>query len=278
MKAKFYLIILLSAIFQDASADVLIRKDLAYLDSKNVRNLLDVYYPENINEPKDVLVFIHGGSWNSCSKDMYGFLGKNMARKNVVSVIINYSLSPEFQYGKIASDCAMAIKWVRDSISRFGGRSDRIFVMGHSAGGHLAAIINNDPRYFEAAGIPNPIKGVILNDSFGLDMFEYLNLAKQNKQTAGFLDAFTKDPENWKTASPIFYLKNVYNPFLIIVGDRTYSAIKLQSQRLLEELLKANKSGELKTIKGRRHKAMIIQMFFKNNRMYDYILEFMAKS
>ena len=278
MKAKFYLIILLSAIFQDASADVLIRKDLAYLDSKNVRNLLDVYYPENINEPKDVLVFIHGGSWNSGNKDMYGFLGKNMARKNVVSVIINYSLSPEFQYGKIASDCAMAIKWVRDSISRFGGRSDRIFVMGHSAGGHLAAIINNDPRYFEAAGIPNPIKGVILNDSFGLDMFEYLNLAKQNKQTAGFLDAFTKDPENWKTASPIFYLKNVYNPFLIIVGDRTYSAIKLQSQRLLEELLKANKSGELKTIKGRRHKAMIIQMFFKNNRMYDYILEFMAKS
>ena len=278
MKAKFYLIILLSAIFQDASADVLIRKDLAYLDSKNVRNLLDVYYPENINEPKDVLVFIHGGSWNSGSKDIYGFLGKNMARKNVVSVIINYSLSPEFQYGKIASDCAMAIKWVRDSISRFGGRSDRIFVMGHSAGGHLAAIINNDPRYFEAAGIPNPIKGVILNDSFGLDMFEYLNLAKQNKQTAGFLDAFTKDPENWKTASPIFYLKNVYNPFLIIVGDRTYSAIKLQSQRLLEELLKANKSGELKTIKGRRHKAMIIQMFFKNNRMYDYILEFMAKS
>ncbi len=278
MKAKFYLIILLSAIFQDASADVLIRKDLAYLDSKNVRNLLDVYYPENINEPKDVLVFIHGGSWNSGSKDMYGFLGKNMARKNVVSVIINYSLSPEFQYGKIASDCAMAIKWVRDSISRFGGRSDRIFVMGHSAGGHLAAIINNDPRYFEAAGISNPIKGVILNDSFGLDMFEYLNLAKQNKQTAGFLDAFTKDPENWKTASPIFYLKNVYNPFLIIVGERTYSAIKLQSQRLLEELLKANKSGELKTIKGRRHKAMIIQMFFKNNRMYDYILEFMAKS
>jgi acetyl esterase/lipase len=278
MKAKFYLIILLSAIFRDASADVLIRKDLAYLDSKNVRNLLDVYYPENINEPKDVLVFIHGGSWNSGNKDMYWFLGKNMARKNVVSVIINYSLSPEFQYEKMASDCAMAIKWVKDSISKFGGHSDRIFVMGHSAGGHLAALINNDPRYFETTGIPNPIKGVILNDGFGLDMFEYLNLAKQNKQTAGFLDAFTKDQEIWKTASPMYYLKSVYNPFLIFVGERTYPAIKLQSQRLLDELLKENKSGELKTIKGKKHKAMIIQMIFKNNRMYDYILEFMAKS
>jgi hypothetical protein len=75
----------------------------------------------------------------------------------------------------------------------------------------------------------------------------------------------------------MYYLKNVYNPFLIFVGDRTYSAIKLQSQRLLDELLKDNRSGELKTIKGKKHKAMIIQMVFRNNRMYDYILEFMAK-
>jgi len=278
MKAKFYLIILLSAIFYDLSAEVLIRKDLAYLDSKNVRNLLDVYYPENTNEGKDVLVFIHGGSWNSGNKEMYWFLGKNMARKNVVSVIINYSLSPEFQFEKMASDCAMAIKWVRDSISRFGGRSDRIFVMGHSAGGHLAALINNDPRYFDGIGITNPIHGIILNDSFGLDMYEYLTLAEPDERTEEFLNAFTKDQENWKTASPMYYLKNVYNPFFIIVGDRTYTAIKLQSKRLLDELLKANKSCEMKTIKGKKHKAMIIQMVFKNNRMYDYILEFMAKS
>jgi acetyl esterase/lipase len=277
MKAKFYLIIFFLAIFYDLSAEVLIRKDLAYLDSKNVRNLLDVYYPENINEPKDVLVFIHGGSWNSGNKEMYWWLGKNMARKNTVSVIINYSLSPEFQYEKMASDCAMAIKWVRDSISRFAGRSDRIFVMGHSAGGHLAALINNDPRFFEGAGIPNPIRGIILNDSFGLDMFEYLNVAKQNKQTAAFFDTFTKDQEKWKVASPMYYLKNVYNPFLVLVGDRTYSAIKLQSQRLLDELLKDNKSVEMKTFKGKKHKAMVIQMVFKNNQIYDYILEFMAK-
>jgi hypothetical protein len=109
-------------------------------------------------------------------------------------------------------------------------------------------------------------------------MFEYLNLAEQNKQTVSFLDTFTKDQEKWKIASPMYYLKSVYNPFLIFVGGRTYPAIKLQSQRLLDELLKENKSGELKTIKGKKHKAMIIQMFFINNPMYDYILEFMAKS
>lgn len=278
MKTKYFLLILLLTSFFELSAKVLISKDIAYREnSKNIRNLLDVYYPENTEETKDVLVFIHGGSWNSGKKEIYWWLGKNMARKNVVSVIINYSLSPESQYEKMASDCAMAIKWVRDSIARYGGRADRIFVMGHSAGGHLAALINTDPRFFAAAGIPNPISGVILNDGFGLDMYEYLTIAEPDERTEEFLSAFTRDQETWKTASPMYYLQNVFKPFLIFVGDRTYPAIKLQSKRLYDELFKANKPIDMKYIKRKRHKGMIIQMISKKNQMYDFILEFMAK-
>ncbi len=279
MKAKYFLLILFLASSFELSAKIIIRKDIAYQENSTAsRNLLDVYYPDNTEEAKEVLVFIHGGSWNSGKKEMYWWLGKNMAMKNVVSVIINYSLSPEFQYEKMASDCASALKWVKDSISTFGGRADRIFVMGHSAGGHLAALINNDPRFFDGLGIANPIHGVILNDGFGLDMFEYLSIAERNEQTEVFLDAFSRDQEKWKAGSPIYYLNNVHNPFLIFVGDRTYAAIKIQSERLYEELLKAHKSGEMRTIKRKRHKGMIIQMIFKKNQMYDYILEFMAKA
>lgn len=278
MKLKYFLLILFLTSFFELSAKVLIKKDIAYCEnSRDIRNLLDVYYPENTEEAKDVLVFIHGGSWNSGKKEIYWWLGKNMARKNVVSVIINYSLSPESQYEKMASDCAMAIKWVRDSIAMFGGRKDRIFVMGHSAGGHLAALINNDPRFFANAGISNPINGVILNDGFGLDMYEYLTVAEPDKRTEEFLDAFTKDQETWKIASPMYYLQNVFKPFLIFVGEHTYQAIKLQSKRLYDELLKSNKPIEMKYIKRKRHKGMINQMISGKNQMYDFILEFMAK-
>ena len=132
MKLKYFLLILFLVSYFELSAKVLIKKDIPYREnSTTVRNLLDVYYPENTEEAKDVLVFIHGGSWNSGKKEIYWWLGKNMARKNVVSVIINYSLSPESQYEKMALHCAMAIKWVRDSIARCGGREDRILVMGH---------------------------------------------------------------------------------------------------------------------------------------------------
>lgn len=278
MKFGFCFYILTFVSFSALSAKTIVNKDIAYLsESHNKQNLLDVYYPSNIRQAKDVLVFIHGGSWNSGKKDTYWWLGKNMASKNVVTVIINYSLGPEAQYEEMASDCAAALKWVSDSISTYGGRTDHIFVMGHSAGGHLAALINNDPRFFSESGISNPIKAVILNDGFGLDMFEYLKVAEQNEQTESFLDTFSEDEEVWKTASPMYYLQYVHNPFLIFVGERTYKAIKIQSNRLFGDLSNTNKPVELYVIKGKRHIGMISQMIFRHNEMYDRILDFMHK-
>lgn len=273
----FFMLFLLSEI-SAAFAGIGIRRDISYRgQSQNVRNFLDVYYPKNTETTKDVLVFIHGGSWNSGKKDTYWWLGKNMARKNVISVIINYSLSPKSQYEQMAYDCSEALKWVKDSIATYGGSPDRIFVMGHSAGGHLAALINNDPRFFKRAGISNPIRAVILNDGFGLDMFEYLNAAEKNEQTESFLNTFSKDEELWKIGSPMFYLENVQNPFLIFVGEHTYPAIKLQSDRLYKDLLKANKPTEINIVKHKKHVGMISQMIFRNNQMYDLILTFMNK-
>lgn len=221
-----------------------------------------------------LVVVLSGLFWAA----LYGlFIRKNMASKNVVSVIINYSLSPKSQYEEMAYDCSEALKWVKDSIATYGGSPDRIFVMGHSAGGHLAALINNDPRFFKKVGILNPIKGVILNDGFGLDMLEYLNVAEKNKQTKSFLTTFSTDQNQWKTGSPMFYLENVQNPFLIFVGERTYPAIKLQSDRLYKVLTEAKKPAEITIIKRKKHKAMIAQMIFRNNQIYSMILTFMNK-
>lgn len=261
------------------SKSINIKRDILYAAHYRgaSQNLLDIYYPKNTDVQKNVLVFIHGGSWNSGRKETYWWLGKNMANKNVVTVIINYSLSPEYQYEAMANDCAASLKWVRDSISAYGGRSDRIFVMGHSSGGHLASLINSDPRFFEQLGIPNPIFGLILDDGFGLDMFDYLNVAVKSELNDSFLVTFSKDREVWKTGSPINYLNNIHNPYLIFVGEHTYPAIRIQSVRLFDELSKANKSVEIKFIKHKKHVGMISHMIFPGNRMYDMILDFIQK-
>ena len=278
MRLSLIFIVLLSVGFQSAVAGGIdIKRDISYSTNPldGPENLLDVYYPEDISSVKDVLVFIHGGSWNSGKKETYWWLGRNMARKNVVTIIINYSLSPGAAYEKMAADCAKALKWVSANAGTYGGNPNRIFVMGHSAGAHLAALIHSDPRFFRKESIPDPIKGIILNDAFGLDMYEYLTVAEQDASTRSFLNTFSTDQEVWKTASPLYYLKNFEAPVLLFVGGKTYPAIKIQSERLRKDLAELNRGPKLKIIPKKKHIPMIAQMIFRGNVLYDYILDFM---
>lgn len=279
MKLKYILLMFLylNTIDTAFSTKVNREENISYTNkAEGTRNFLDVYYPEKNGNQKDVLVFIHGGSWNSGKKDTYWWLGRNFARKNVVAVNINYSLAPNYQYSQMASDAAAAIKWVKNNIGKYGGNPERIFVMGHSAGGHLTALINSNPQFFKEQGIENPIRGVILNDGFGLDMHEYLLQAKKNKQTDSFLQTFSNDQEIWKTGSPLTYFSNIKNPYLILVGERTYPAIQIQSERLYNMLVAKNQPVRFEQIPRKKHIGMISQMIFGGNDLYKLILDFMG--
>ena len=253
-------------------------RDVSYADAGE-ENLLDVYYNSHLKKAKDVIVFIHGGSWNSGSKDSYWFLGKNFARKGKVMVVINYSLSPKSTYENMALDCTKAIKWVKENITKYGGNPDRIFVMGHSAGGHLAALINQDPIYFKKIGIENPIKGVILNDPFGLDIHQYMKsqINTNDKYMPGFLKVFSEDEKNWMSASPVFTAAKITNPYLLFVGGNTYESIKIQTPAFYQILKENHKSVYFEEIKNKKHVAMISHMFFSWNQLYDKIINFIDK-
>jgi len=252
-----------------------IKRDVPYsLVDKGEFNKLDIYYPKIKGNSKDVLIFIHGGSWRSGNKKKYWWLGRNFARKNTVTVIINYPLSPKSQYQEMAFECAEAVNWVQKNIGLYGGDPSRIFLMGHSAGGHLAALINQDTRYFNKIGIKNPVKGVILNDAFGLDMYQYITSDPNGIQVPDFIQTFTTNPEVWKEASPINYLSKPSNPYLIFTGQKTFNAIKLQSPLFYNKIKQGQKTSKLIEIKGKKHVGMITQMIFGCNKMYGYITDF----
>ena len=260
------------------SAKVKVDKNINYTDQKDARRQLNVYYQKDASKPKDVIIFIHGGSWSSGKKDIYWWLGRNIARKGAVTVTINYGLAPQNQYLQMGNDCAQAVKWVQEHIAGYGGNPSRIFLMGHSAGAQLAELINADPQYFKRAGIDNPVKGLILNDPFGLDMKEYLSTAAKDEDYANFLRTFGTDPIGWEKGSPLFYVKNIKNPHLIFYGAKTYPAIQLQSARL-NQLLKTEKvPSELHVITGKKHVGMIAQMIFGSNQLYSFIFDFLART
>lgn len=251
-------------------------KNIQYISDGKIAHQLDIYYPKDRSKAKDVMVFIHGGSWNSGKKETYNFFGKGFAKENVVTVIINYRLTPEVQFDKMAEDCAAAVAWIHQNITSYGGDSNRIFLSGHSAGGHLAALIATNREYFENLGIKMPVKGVLLIDAFGLDMDQYFREIDPSSSGV-YYPTFTTDPINWQRGTPLNFTERSQVPFVGFVGERTYPGIKLGTKRFKEKLKQEGRDMELYTIPKKKHKGMIVQFLFRGNVMYEYCMKFMAE-
>jgi acetyl esterase/lipase len=225
------------------------------------------------------LVFIHGGSWNSGSKETYSFIGKRMTAKGKVAVIINYRLAQKevVGYNEMSEDCAKAIKWVHDSIAKYGGNPEKITISGHSAGAHLCAYVIVNKVYERTFGVDNPVKGCVLIDPFGLDMYDYLTKYKE-KSDKVFYDTFTDNPDFWKNGSPI-YAKSFKTDisFQIFTGSKTYASIPIKATEFYNKIKQEGGTATYEVIKGKRHAGMVIQLFFPGNVLYKRIIPFMEK-
>lgn len=217
-----------------------------------------------------VLVFVYGGNWNSGTKETYNLAARNFARHGVTVVVPDYTKSPQANYQVMTTQIAQAIKWTRDSISTYGGDPDRIYLTGHSAGGHLAALATMDPSY----GIePLTVKGIILNDAAGLDMFSYLKKVPPTT-TDDYLTTWTNDPASWKTASPYYYINTQTPELLIYVGEKTYPSIAAGNKRFLERLQEVQPQAKINYL-NKKHAAMVVQFFYPWNKRIDEIVRFM---
>jgi acetyl esterase/lipase len=123
---------------------------------------LDVYVPEHAAAPRAVVVFWHGGRWREGDKADYRFVGAALAESGYVTVVANYRHYPQVKMPGFMQDAALAALWAAAHANDYGGDQQRLYLMGHSAGAHLAALVTLDPRYFAAAeqGAPR-IAGVI---------------------------------------------------------------------------------------------------------------------
>jgi acetyl esterase/lipase len=276
----FISVVILIAINSCAFKCVTRSKNISYLPADSSKNKaaekLNVFAPHRKDTLKNVLVFVYGGSWNSGKRSLYNFFGSRWARKNVVTVILDYPKSPGANYDEMATDVAKGVKWVKENIERYGGNPAKIFIAGHSAGGHLATLLTVRNDYFEKQGIANPIKGNILIDAAGLDMYSYLkqeNLPADNT----FIQTFTNDPENWKAASPMYHLHKGMPPMLIYVGEKTYPSIRAGNDELLKQLKSLDYDTPYYILKGKKHKPMITQFFNTANPRYKEMTEFMKK-
>lgn len=272
-----FLILLQGCAFQQVSRN----KNLTYLEADSVVSLpekqLNVFAPKGAKD-LPVLIFIHGGSWKSGNKEIYDFLGSRMARKEVVTVIIDYPLAPAYQIQSMELAAVQSVVWTRKNIEKFGGDPDQIFISGHSAGGHLAALVGIKESNFLNPEIKNSLKGAILIDPAGLDMYWFLQETKGTEEGNKYLGAFTEDPDVWKAASPIYFLDGEKLPILIMEGEKTYPGIRLTVDRFRKEAEVKGVSLDYEFYKKKKHIPMITQFFWTGNRGYKEVLEFMEEN
>jgi acetyl esterase/lipase len=151
--------LLLPLNWSEHDSRVLATTDLAY--GADARQTLDVYRPEEAQQAP-VMVFWYGGSWQQGSKDYYRFVGQSLARRGFVALLPDYRLAPDHPFPAFVEDAASAVRWARDHAEEFGGDPNRIYISGHSAGGHNALMLAVDPRYLDTVGLaPSDLAGVV---------------------------------------------------------------------------------------------------------------------
>ena len=142
------------------------------------RQVLDVYAPTGArNLP--VVFWIHGGGWQAGNKGMVGVKPKAFMEAGFVFVSINYRLLPTVDMATLTGDVATALGWVHKNIATYGGDPNRLLVMGHSAGGQLAALMCTDEKYVKAEGFSlAAIKGCMPVDADTFDIPAIIEVAE----------------------------------------------------------------------------------------------------
>jgi acetyl esterase/lipase len=126
------------------------------------RQRLDVYAPLGQASNLPVVIFFYGGSWQSGRRQDYSFVAQALTSKGCVVAIPDYRLYPEAKFPAFVEDGAAAFAWVHEHISRFGGDPENIFLMGHSAGAYIGAMLSLDAHYLHKFGLtPGDVCGFI---------------------------------------------------------------------------------------------------------------------
>ena len=240
--------------------------DLSYSDDadEDPRHKLDLYVPVG-SKNYPVMIYVHGGGWKSGSKTMYVGLGRAFARHGIGVAVINYRLSPKVKHPGHAEDVARAFAWVRANIGKYGGDIGNITLMGHSAGGHLAALLATDPACLKAEKLePSHIRGVItVSGVYQIDPTAEL-----------YIPAFGTDPDACRKASPMTYVTGKHPPFLIVYAENDYATFDRMAIDFHAALEKFQTPATLLKLEHRNHISEIVSILSDSDPLNEAVRKF----
>ncbi len=196
---------------------------------------LDIFPGSSKEAP--VHVFIHGGYWRAphINKSLYSYIAGPLVTAGATVVLIDYDLCPQVRISDIVEQVKTAMTWIYKNIRKYNGDRKRIFVSGHSAGGHLTAMMMATDWWQERRLPRDLIKGtLLLSGLFDIEPHRHTDLQQDIRLTAG----------EAKKMSPMYLRPLSKGPSIIAVGEDEPDLFHWQSLQYAAQLrthrIKAN--------------------------------------
>ncbi len=216
------------------------------------RQKLDIYPVKAKNDqPSPVLIFFYGGRWKQGKRSWYGPLGRLLARQGMTVVVPDYRLYPEVRFPVFVQDAGRVVEWVWHHIHEYGGDTRRIFLMGHSAGAHIASLLALDQRYLQA----HNLEAQSLAGMIGLaGPYDFLPFEDDELK-----DTFAPEVQ-YPDSQPINFADGKNPPLLLLHGSKDKIVGAGNSKRLWKRIIE--KGGQARMVFFRRLDHMTILLAF----------------
>lgn len=185
--------------------------DLRYFEGEGASDVhrLDLHLPAEERPP--LVMFVHGGTWAYGTRSDFAWVGRALSARGVACAVIDFRKTPPHRHPAHVEDCARAFAWLVRHASELGCDKGRMFVMGHSSGGHLATLLALDERYLRAVDVaPERIRGVI----------SISGVYDVRVPSGALTEVFGTDMRVRRAASPLYLARADAPPILLLWAEQ----------------------------------------------------------
>ena len=240
--------------------------DVAYGDGP--LEILDIFHPLG-GGPAPVLMFFHGGYWRAGDKSWFRYLARPFVERGAAFVAVKYGLCPDHKMDELVAQCRRAVAWVFRNIKDHSGDSARLFVSGHSAGGHITGMMLGTDWAGELGLPADAIKGAV--GISGLYDLEPIRLSQVN----GPLQLSAEDA---KRNSPVHHKPRVAPPLpvLLAFGGLESAEYGRQTEAYADMLCRAGGTAETLAVAGHHHFSILDAFGNPRHRFGQAVLELLG--
>jgi arylformamidase len=200
-----------------------VEADIEYSSGHLQKNSLDLYVPFGSGFP--VVLFIHGGSFVSGDRKDFPYvqIGENFQRNGIACAVMSYRLMSDSVWPAQPRDAAKAFRWLKENIAQYGGDPSKIYIVGHSAGGHLAALVCTDSTYLSELGMKlSDVAGCVSMGAMMSDAGSLAALSKEQERELFRNDWFFKifgTKQDFVNSLPLRHVNGSMPKMLIMLAD-----------------------------------------------------------